>query len=551
MKKLIIGFFAAVAAAVSFADSVARVSLDNGETWTEYETLDAAMKQIWTGQDTWGRPEQSPDQRFWILELLCDCTFSDGASTDLTRHNNIDVTIRSNPENGKRYVMSRTAASSKIRWKCHNSWHKGMKLRFENIVIDGGTVWTHPIDSAADEATNLASTGVDAGILLEENQTRGVVFGAGCVVRNAKGASGSSVLSFGQASSSAEQICFEKGAYVTGIRGAGNCKLVTASHSSEATQKLTFDSAADIDDCFAGASGSIVNLQCEAHLTGGEIKDNVSLGVIVRMNGGSGLSLSDVTIADNKIAGKSTDGQWTDAYGVVGIGNTTFGGYRFSGAVIVRNNTRIGDGSPAGVWSAGSSQKVAVDGPLDPSSWIEYGQVNHGVGEGNAIAGNYEIAATASGFERFFAIGNPNGGKYFVGKLNAAGDKIVYTAAKAYANAGVTQELTGDLGTGTYVFNFDESLTAGQTKVTGAVTWDADTVLSLGVSRAALAAAKGNWEIPILTATAINGFDTFLAAKGEALELPKNWELRKVTLASGDEQVQLVRKSPGLILLLR
>ena len=69
--------------------------------------------------------------------------------------------------------------------------------------------------------------------------------------------------------------------------------------------------------------------------------------------------------------------------------------------------------------------------------------------------------------------------------------------------------------------------------------------------RAALKAAKGNWEIPLLTATAINGFDTFLAAKGEALELPKNWELRKVTLASGEEQVQLYRKAQGLMLILR
>lgn len=58
-------------------------------------------------------------------------------------------------------------------------------------------------------------------------------------------------------------------------------------------------------------------------------------------------------------------------------------------------------------------------------------------------------------------------------------------------------------------------------------------------------------EVPLLTATAINGFDTFLAAKGEALALPKNWELRKVTLASGEEQVQLLRKAPGLILLFR
>ena len=40
------------------------------------------------------------------------------------------------------------------------------------------------------------------------------------------------------------------------------------------------------------------------------------------------------------------------------------------------------------------------------------------------------------------------------------------------------------------------------------------------------------------------------AAKGEALELPKNWELRKVTLASGEEQVQLYRRNPGLMLIL-
>ena len=551
MKKLMAGVFAAVVAAVSFADNAARVSLDNGETWTEYETLDAAMKQIWTGQDSNGHPEKSPEQRFWILELLRDCTFSDGASTELWRYNNIDVTIRSNPESGQRYEMKRTAASSKIRWKCGNLWHKGMKLRFENVIIDGGTVWTNPIDPAADEATNLASTGVDAGILLEEEQTRGVVFGSGCVVRNAKGASGSSVISFKQDGSDSDQICFEKGSHVTGIRGAGDCKLVTASHNTGATQKLTFDSAADIDDCFAGASGSIVNLQCEAYLTGGEIKDNVSLGVIVRMNMGSGLSLSDVTIVDNKIGGQSTDNQWTAAYGVVGIGNTGFNGYRFSGTVIVRNNTRIGDGSSAGVWTGQEHHYLRVDGPIDPSSWIEFGQVNRGVGEGKVIAGNYEIAETASGFERFFAIGNPVGGKYFVGKLNAAGDKIVYTAAKAYANAGVTQELTGDLGTGTYVFNFDENLSAGQTKVAGSVTWDADTVLSLGVSRAVLAMTKGNWVIPLLTATAINGFDTFLAAKGEALELPKNWELRKVALASGEEQVQLYRKAQGLMLILR
>ena len=520
----------------------ARYSLDGGESWEACATLDEAFEKVLSGSDEWYGKDSVPDERFWVIELLRNCTFSKATKSDLTRWKKVDVTIRSDSRRGRRYVMKRTAPTAVINWKCHNTWEMSMRLRLENVIVDGGTVWTNPIDPMADEAANLASTGVDAGTLITVSQSRGVEFGSDCVIRNAKGSSGTPVISL--AASPDKQCRFVEGSRVTGIRGAGSCTVVSLSGAG-------LKVAGTFEDCYAGSGGAVIGLAASSssEFLGGELRNNVSGGPIVLVTGGAEVGLAGVTIRDNKIAGKSSDSSWNAAYGVVGVGNGAATKFHLSGATVVRNNTRIGDGSRAGIWLGGNKNVFCFDGPIDPCARFEVGGTSTSASEGGSV-GNQEVGESASGFERVVAIGNPVGGKYFVGTKNASGT-VVFTAAKAYADAGATQALTGDLGKGIYVFNFDEWLNAGQAKVSGTVTWDADTVLSLGVSRAALAKAKGNLTIPLLTATAIDGFDAFLAAKGESLALPKNWELRKVALKTGGEQVQLCRKASGLMLILR
>ena len=154
MKKLLVGVCAAVAAAVSFAGSF-EVSNDGGESWTAYETLNAAVA---AAEDK------------GIVELTADATWSGEISVENKR-----VTIRSRGETP--FVLTRadttacfkvqqtdTAIPSDLDFSMAPGDAGGKRymprttVTFARMIVDGGAVW---LDK--DDPTNVSNGGLEAG----------------------------------------------------------------------------------------------------------------------------------------------------------------------------------------------------------------------------------------------------------------------------------------------------------------------------------------------------------------------------------------------------
>lgn len=140
MKKLMMACVTAVAAAVCGAADAVRYSTDDGATWTGVADFDAALAAVTAGAGAKN-----------IIEIDADTTWS--AEHTLTDK---DLTIRSSEE---LCVLKVAAAAAKL--KVVGGSGADRTVRFENLILDGGAVWTDP-----DVPSSTGNSGVSCGQLV-------------------------------------------------------------------------------------------------------------------------------------------------------------------------------------------------------------------------------------------------------------------------------------------------------------------------------------------------------------------------------------------------
>ena len=178
MKKLISSLFVAAFAAVSFGENLYRTQINDGE-WQYWETLADAVNNSISKSDTSIKTVViellKDDSTTWTTEILLGRNGSTLGYSDRT------CRIRSSTEGGSttRYTLKRAAAAACFRASMPS--FDRISVSFENIVIDGGAVWTDP-----DDPSSMANTGVGAGQLFSNNGTYRATwtFGDGVTVRN-------------------------------------------------------------------------------------------------------------------------------------------------------------------------------------------------------------------------------------------------------------------------------------------------------------------------------------------------------------------------------
>ena len=189
MKKLISSLFVAAVAAVSFGENLYRTQVDGGE-WQYWETLADAVNNSISKSDTSIKTVViellKDDSTTWTTAILLGRNGSTGGYSDRT------CRIRSSTEGGSttRYTLKRAAAAC---FRASMPSFDRISVSFENIVIDGGAVWTDP-----DDPSSMVNTGVGAGQLFSNNGTYRATwtFGDGVTIRNVETASNSGVFCF-------------------------------------------------------------------------------------------------------------------------------------------------------------------------------------------------------------------------------------------------------------------------------------------------------------------------------------------------------------------
>lgn len=213
MKKLMMACVAACAAVSAWAESALyRVRLDGGE-WQMAATIADAKAIVDAAWSTVGKVE---------FELLADdaATWSSTIQFYQTTQVAKDIVIRSCSDGSACYRLTRTAATARFSLTSANG-KADQRIRFENIIIDGGAVWTNP-----EVPWDATCTGVGAGYVFDIGGSVGnyVILGKGTTVENCTfNANGVINVSGGKL------FRIENGATVQSCRGGSNSICVRMS----------------------------------------------------------------------------------------------------------------------------------------------------------------------------------------------------------------------------------------------------------------------------------------------------------------------------------